>query len=134
MQQHDGLSKALKSEHHFNEWRLFIDSSKASVKVVILNYGNEKSSISLVRAIALKETIETIELILRLINYFAYNRHICGDLKVVGLLFGMQMGYTKHQCFLCFWYSRDDEQHYIKKDWPLRETFVPGSLTFTMSY
>ena len=27
---------------------------------------------------------------------------------------------------IVFWGSRDDEQHYIKKDWPLRETFVPG--------
>ena len=23
------------------------------------------------------------------------------------------------------WDSHDDEQHYIKKDWPLSETFVP---------
>ena len=38
----------------------------------------------------------------------------------------MQMGYTKHQCFLCLWDCRDNEQHYIKKDWPLRETFIPG--------
>ena len=35
------------------------------------------------------------------------------------------MGYTRHQCFLCLWDSRDDEQHYIKKDWPLRGTFAP---------
>ena len=59
-------------------------------------------------------------------NYYAYNWNICGDLKVIGLLLGMQMGYTKHQCFLCLWDNRDDEQHYIKKDWPLRKTFVSG--------
>ena len=38
----------------------------------------------------------------------------------------MQVGYIKHQYLLCRWDSRDNEQHYIKKDWPLHETFVPG--------
>ena len=94
----DGLFEALESEHHSNEWRLFIDSSKTSLKAVLLNNGNEKPSISLIHVTALKETHETIELILHLINYFAYNWNwnICGDLKVIGLLLGMQMGYARH--------------------------------------
>ena len=121
----DGLFEALESEHHSNEWRLFIDSSKASLKAVLLNNGNENPSILLIHAAALNETHKTIELILRSINYSPYNWNISCDLKVIGLLLGMQIGYTKHQRFLCFWDSRDDEQHYIKKNWPLCEAFVP---------
>ena len=113
----DGLFEALESEHHFNEWRLFIDSSKASLKAVLFNNGNEKPSISLVHATALKETHETIQLILRLINYAVYKWNICGELKVTCLLFGMQMGYTKNQCFLCLWDNHDNDQHYVKKDY-----------------
>ena len=97
----NGLFEALESEHHSNDWRWFIDLSKASLKAIYLNNGNEKPSISLVHATALKETHKTMELILHLINYSAYNWNICGDLKVISLLLGMQMGYTKHQCFLC---------------------------------
>ena len=100
-------------------------SSKASLKAVLLNNGNGKPSISSVHVTALNESHETMELILHLIKHSAYNWNICGDLKVIGLLLGMQMGYTKHQCFLCLWDSRDNEQHYIKKNWPLRETLVP---------
>ena len=122
----DSLFEALESEHHFNEWRLLIDSSKATLKAVLSNNENEKPSIPLVHVTALKKSHEIIELILRLINYSACNWNICGDLKVIGLLLGMQIGYTKHQCFLCLWDSRNDEQPYIKKDWPLRETFVSG--------
>ena len=38
------------------------------------------------------------------------------------------MGYTKHQCFLCQWCSRDDSRHYSQKEWPARKEFVPGRL------
>ena len=58
----------LESVYHSNDWRLFIDSSKASLKAVILNNRNEKLSISLVHATALQETHKTVQLIRRLIN------------------------------------------------------------------
>ena len=32
----DGFFEAVESEHHSNEWRLFIDSSKASLKAIII--------------------------------------------------------------------------------------------------
>ena len=65
--------EALESEHHFKEWRLLIDLSKASSKAVLLNNGNEKPSILLVHATALKEIHKTMQSILRLKNYSAYN-------------------------------------------------------------
>ena len=27
---------------------------------------------------------------------------------------------------MCRWNSRDDEQHYVQKNWPARERFIPG--------
>ena len=69
----DSLFEALESEYHSNECRLLIDSSKASLKAVLLNNENEKLSILLVHATALKETHETMELIVCLINYSPYS-------------------------------------------------------------
>ena len=31
---------------------------------------------------------------------------LCGDFKVIGILLGLQSGYTKYCCFLCTWDSR----------------------------
>ena len=77
-------------------------------------------------ATSLKETYDSMELILRLVNYSSYKWKICGNVKVIALPLGLQLGYTKHQCFLCHWNSQDDEQHYVQKNWPTRERFIPG--------
>ena len=66
-----------------------------------------------------------MEIILQLIKYSEYKWSIWGDLKVIGLLLEMQMGYTKHQRFLCHWDSRDDSHHYNQKEWPAQKEFVP---------
>ena len=39
----------------------------------------------------------------------------------VSILICQQGGYTKYSCFLCLWNSRADDQHYSRKQWPLRE-------------
>ena len=41
----DGLMVALRITHDPDEWRLFIDSSKTSLKAVLLHNGNVLSSI-----------------------------------------------------------------------------------------
>ena len=109
-----------------SEWRLFIDSSKASLKAVLLHNGNEKPSIPVAHATGLNETYESMDLLLRLTKYKDHTWNICGDLKVVSLLLGLQLGYTKHMCFLCLWNSRDDENHYKRVDWPSRTEHVLG--------
>ena len=45
---------------------------------------------------------------------------MCADLKVVALLRGLQLGYTKYSFFLCIWNSRAGNKHYIAKTWPQR--------------
>ena len=51
---------------------------------------------------------------------------ICVDLKMVNFLLGQQSGYTEYPCFLCYWNSRDKANHWIKKDWPVRDRLNVG--------
>lgn len=48
------------------------------------------------------------------------------ELKVIALLLGLQLGFTKFCCFLCEWDSRDNKSHYVRKSWPKRESLIPG--------
>lgn len=121
-----GLLQELGSHYDPEEWRLFIDSSKSSLKAVLLHNGNEKPSLPLVHATGLKETYESMELLLELLNYREHTWSICGDLKVISLLLGLQLGYTRHMCFLCLWNSREDGKHFKQKDWPSRGENVIG--------
>jgi len=60
------------------------------------------------------------------IKYDEFKWKLRGDLKVVALLLGMQLGYTKYGCFLCEWDSRDKKNHYVNKLWPKRTSLTPG--------
>ena len=44
-----------------------------------------------------------------------------------GILMGMQGQFTKHCCFHCLWDSRATAEHYVRKDWPARVTYIPGN-------
>jgi hypothetical protein len=68
-----------------------------------------------------------MKLLLEKIQYEEYNWNIYGDLKVIALLHGLQLGYTKFCCFLYEWDSRDSKYHYIQKQWPKRELLIPGN-------
>lgn len=122
----DGLMNELGYEHVPEEWRLFIDSSKASLKAVLLHNGNKKPSVPVAHAVGLKETYESMEKLLKLTRYADHKWNLCGDLKVVALLLGLQLGYTKYMCFLCLWNSRDDANHYSQKQWPKRDEAISG--------
>jgi hypothetical protein len=63
---------------------------------------------------------------LRANDYSKCGWKICGDLKVISLLLGMQSGYTMYCCFFCDWDSRAKDKHKKIKDWPMREISVPG--------
>lgn len=107
------------------DWRLFIDSSKRSLKCVLLHNGNQFASIPLAHSSTLKENYEAVKYVLEKIGYDQHKWFICVDLKMVNFLLGQQSGFTKYPCFLCMWDSRDRAQHYTKKDWPVREELVP---------
>jgi len=69
--------------------------------------------------------IDSSKLILKCV--LLHNRNINGvDLKMVCILLGHQLGYTKYSCFLCHSDSRAKSEHWLKKDWPIREQMVIG--------
>jgi len=96
----DGLINALGIKHDPQEWRLIIDSSKLSLKVVLLHNGNQHPSIPVGPAVHMKETHENLKQLPNKLEYSKYGWHICGDLKVVFLLVGLKLGYTKY----CYFY------------------------------
>jgi len=95
------------------------------LKVVLLHNGNRFPSVPLAHTANMKESYESAKLLLGKIKYDDFNWKLCGDLKVVALLLGMQLGYTKYCCFLCEWDSRDKKNHYVNKLWPKRTLLTP---------
>lgn len=95
------LFLALGQIHIPSEWRLFIDSSNVSLKAV--HNSNTYPSASLVHSVHTKELCESMHQLLSLLDYRKHKWHICGDLEAIGLLLGMQPGWTMFCCFLCKW-------------------------------
>ena len=106
-------------EYDANSWRLFIDSSKRSLKCVLLHNTNTYAAIPIGHSTTLKEKHDSIKQVMEKINYSNHNWVICVDLKMVNFLLGQQSGFTKFPCFLCLWDSRARDQHWERKDWPL---------------
>ncbi|GBN35087.1 Tau-tubulin kinase 1 [Araneus ventricosus] len=113
-----------------NNWRLFIDSSKRSLKAFLLHNESKLASVPVAHSVFMKETYESMEMLLTKIKYTEHKWAICGDLKGIGLLLGQQSGFTKFPCFICEWDSRDRESHWIKKIWPKRQEWIPGRRIF----
>jgi hypothetical protein len=121
----NGVMTALGIKYDPQEWRLFIDSSRLSLKAVLLHNGNQHPSIPVGHAVYVNETYENLKQLNKL-EYSKYGWHICGDLKVVSLLMGLQLGYIKHCCFLCEWDSRAKTLYYLKRHSPQRKFLKVG--------
>jgi len=120
------VMEVLGHEHNSDQWRLFIDSSKVSLKLVLPHNGNRFPSVPLAHAANMKESYESMKLLLGKIKYDEFKWKLCGDLKVVALSLGMQLGYTKYCCFLGEWDSRDKKNHYVNILWPKRTSLTSG--------
>ena len=123
------LFEKLGEDHIASECRLFLDSSKRSLKAVLLRNGNVKPSVPKAHSVHLKESYESIEILLNAIQNNEYRWHLCEDLKVMSILMGMQGGFTKHGCFLCLWDNLATAEQYIRKDRPARVTYISGNET-----
>ncbi|XP_073532722.1 uncharacterized protein [Phyllobates terribilis] len=109
------------------DWRLFIDSSKRSLKCVLLNNGNQCASLPVAHSTKLVEQYKNVKMVLEKLCYHEHSWLICVDLKMVNFLLGQQSGYTKYPCFICMWDSRAKHQHWEKVDWPPRDTLTVGA-------
>ena len=45
---------------------------------------------------------------------------------MIAILLGLQTGYTKYCCFLCYWESRARDKYYTVKVWSECDSFEPG--------
>ena len=95
MQKCGWLVQSINMGHRSDEWRLFIDSSKVSLKAVLLHNGNVLPSIPVAHAFGIKGSDDSMKQLLQYIKYDTYKLNICADLKVIALLLGLQLGYTK---------------------------------------
>lgn len=120
------LEKMGLPEYTPDDWRLFIDSSKRSLKCVLLHNGNKYGSIPIGHSTTMKEEYGTIALVLRKIKYEEHQWSICVDLKMINFLLGQQSGFTKYPCFLCLWDSRAKNEHWVNKNWPSRDVIIQG--------
>jgi len=122
----DGLMQTLNVSHIPLDWRLLIDSSKLSLKAVLLHNGKTLPSIPVGHSVHNKESHENMKILMEAINYDKFKWQICGDLKVIALLLGIQQGFTKYCCYICEWDNRVLSLHYSTKDWPARKSLEPG--------
>jgi len=75
----DGLMQTLNINHNPLDWRLFIDSSKSSLKAVLLHNGKTLPSIPVGRSMHNKESYENMKILIEAINYDKFKWQICGD-------------------------------------------------------
>lgn len=121
-----GLMEKFGINYKAKDWRIFIDSSKTSLKVVLLNNGNFYAPIPIGYSSSLKENYETLELIIEKIEYKKHNWAVCGDLKIISMILGQQGGYTKNPCFMCTFDSRDLKENHWKHDYYNTRELVVG--------
>jgi hypothetical protein len=88
----DKVMAALGQDHKTYKWRLFIDSSKHSLKAVLLHNSNKHSSVPIAYAVHMKETYKNMKNLLHKINYNKHSWKVCGDLKIIAILLGIQLG------------------------------------------
>jgi hypothetical protein len=67
-----------------------------------------------------------MKFLMEAINYSKFKWQICGDLKVIALLLGLQQGFKKYCCFICEWASIAWSLHYSRKYWSSRKSLQPG--------
>lgn len=126
LQQHRGPPFGNWPKYNPDEWRLFIDSSKGSVKCVLLRNGSKLTCVPIGHSVILKEHYTSVRMVLQKLCQVEHKWIICVDLKMVNFLLGQQDGYTNNPSFLCLWDSKANDQHWEKKVWPIREELVVG--------
>ena len=89
---------------------------KVKLTAVLLHHGNKLPSVPAAHAANMTESYENTTI---------------KDPNTTGNLWGFKdpvllLGYTKFCCFLCECYTSDRKHHYLQKQWPKRESHIPG--------
>jgi len=111
----DGVMQTFNINHNPLDWRLFIDSSKLSLKAVPLHNGKTLPSIPVGNSVRNKESYENMKILIEAFNYDKFKWQICSDLKVIAILLGLKQGFKKFCCFICELDSRARSLHYSKQ-------------------
>jgi hypothetical protein len=72
------IMEVLGHEYNPDHWRLFIDLSKVSLKVVLLRNRNGFPSVPLAHAANMKENFECMKLLFGKIKYDEFKWKLCG--------------------------------------------------------
>ena len=97
---------------------------------MLLHKGNKFACVPIEHSVVVKEHYLNVKMVLNKLGYNEHNCAICEDFKMVNVLSGQQVGYTKYPCFLCYWDSQATTQHWVKKDCPAREDLALGDKNF----
>jgi hypothetical protein len=81
-----GLIHRLGGAYEPDDWCLSSDSSKSSLKAVLLNNENNLASVPVANSSSLKESYENLQMVLENIKYNEHKWHVCCDLKACGIL------------------------------------------------
>ena len=86
------LSELILPEHNADEWRLLIDSSKRSLKCVLLHNGNKFACVPIGHSVIVKEHDMNVKMVLQKLRYSEHNWAICVDFEMGNFLLGYQGG------------------------------------------
>ena len=86
------LSEMGLPEYNPDECRLFIDSSKWSLKCVLLHNGNKFVCVPIGHSMIVKEHYLNVKVVLQKLHYYEHNWAICVDFKMINFLLGQQGG------------------------------------------
>ena len=92
----NGLLKRLDIQTYASEdWKLFVDSSRRSLKVCIFTqWKSVRALVPLAHSTTMKEKYEETKVVLENISYYEHNLVIYVDIKMVIFFLGEQSGYT----------------------------------------
>ena len=108
-----GLFDAMDVKYNPIEWQFFIDSSKSSLKGVLLHNGDVLPYIPIAHGAHTTENYDNVKNMLGLVHYEIHTWLVNCDSKMIGFLTGLQGSYTKHTCFL--WQSRANSVNFNNK-------------------
>lgn len=100
---HRELITIFDPEYSPDLWRIFLDANSKILVVCLLHNGNHKATIPLAVSKNTKESYERMQQILELLDYQKNRWLVVGDLKMVAILRGLQLGRPKHPCPYCLW-------------------------------